>query len=243
MTEAVQTTIFDFIQDQDTSFGKMSWEHSPHQEKPTKEKTSRQSSQKSSGSSAPMPLMCLCLRREHGASQDASMEWETMESPFPWHGKSMTLNTGESLRDAADYACYATSQGLQRQRNCLTLNTSEHPRMDIQTRLSDILEQETDPKYDLSAKACEGILRRAERRGKKLPEQLRIALEEQSHSKREPENQGFGDYKESDTASALKQRDYKDATDLVVEGTFQNTGQGWWNESEIGATLRTPCSN
>lgn len=30
--------------------------------------------------------------------------------------------------------------------------------------------------------------------------------------------QGFGDYKESDKHSSLKQRDYKDATDLVVEG-------------------------
>ena len=26
-----------------------------------------------------------------------------------------------------------------------------------------------------------------------------------------------------------------------VCGTFQNTGQGWWNESAIGATIRTPC--
>lgn len=24
-------------------------------------------------------------------------------------------------------------------------------------------------------------------------------------------------------------------------GCFQNTGQGWWNESEIAETLRTPC--
>lgn len=26
-----------------------------------------------------------------------------------------------------------------------------------------------------------------------------------------------------------------------VIGTFQNTGVGWWNESAVGATLRTPC--
>ena len=25
------------------------------------------------------------------------------------------------------------------------------------------------------------------------------------------------------------------------KGTFQNTGAGWWNESPIGATVRTPC--
>lgn len=30
--------------------------------------------------------------------------------------------------------------------------------------------------------------------------------------------QAFGDYKESDRASTLKQRDYKDVTDLVVVG-------------------------
>lgn len=30
----------------------------------------------------------------------------------------------------------------------------------------------------MSAKACEGILRRAERRGKQLPEMLRTALEQ-----------------------------------------------------------------
>lgn len=27
----------------------------------------------------------------------------------------------------------------------------------------------------------------------------------------------------------------------AVTKTFQNTGQGWWNESQIGQTLRTPC--
>jgi hypothetical protein len=32
-------------------------------------------------------------------------------------------------------------------------------------------------RFYLSAKACSGILRRAERRGKKLPTMLRVALE------------------------------------------------------------------
>lgn len=47
------------------------------------------------------------------------------------------------------------------------------------TLLSEVLEQETDPKYNLSSKACQGILNRANRRGKKLPEILREALENQ----------------------------------------------------------------
>ena len=28
---------------------------------------------------------------------------------------------------------------------------------------------------------------------------------------------------------------------VIQVGTFQNTGVGWWNESDVGATLRTPC--
>lgn len=44
-------------------------------------------------------------------------------------------------------------------------------------RLSDVLETENIPqKFFLSPKACAGILRRAESRGKKLPEQLESAL-------------------------------------------------------------------
>ena len=43
--------------------------------------------------------------------------------------------------------------------------------------LSDILETGDVPqRYYLSAKACRGILRRAEKRGKELPEALRRAL-------------------------------------------------------------------
>ena len=47
-------------------------------------------------------------------------------------------------------------------------------------RLSQILEENPPQKYFLSAKACQGILRRAERRGKELPEKLRLALEAQA---------------------------------------------------------------
>jgi hypothetical protein len=45
--------------------------------------------------------------------------------------------------------------------------------------LSEVLETGTLPqKYCLSAKACSGILKRAERRGKKLPQMLKDALEQ-----------------------------------------------------------------
>lgn len=51
-----------------------------------------------------------------------------------------------------------------------------------ESRLSQILEEKPLPKYNLSAKACLGILRRAERRGKDLPERLKAALLMQSAS-------------------------------------------------------------
>ena len=47
-----------------------------------------------------------------------------------------------------------------------------------QKTLSEVLESGHIPtRYFLSPKACAGILRRAEKRGKELPEALRIALE------------------------------------------------------------------
>ena len=46
--------------------------------------------------------------------------------------------------------------------------------------LSAILQENAPERYSLSPKACAGILRRAERRGKELPPLLRVALEVQA---------------------------------------------------------------
>ena len=59
-----------------------------------------------------------------------------------------------------------------------TRNTGECPRDEKESTLSQILQANAPERYCLSAKACEGILRRAERRGKALPQILRDALEE-----------------------------------------------------------------
>jgi hypothetical protein len=58
-------------------------------------------------------------------------------------------------------------------------NSGEYPSVAVESTLSQILEVNAPEKYHLSAKACEGILRRAERRGKQLPEMLKVALEQQ----------------------------------------------------------------
>ena len=46
----------------------------------------------------------------------------------------------------------------------------------VKSSLSAVLEENADPRYNLSAKACQGILNRAEKRGKELPEELKSAL-------------------------------------------------------------------
>ena len=62
---------------------------------------------------------------------------------------------------------------------CWTLNTSEWPKDAAVCSLSDILEdREVPQRYYLTPKACAGILRRAEKRGNALPEELHHALTE-----------------------------------------------------------------
>ena len=61
----------------------------------------------------------------------------------------------------------------------MTLNLSEKPRVANPTLLSDILEEDADERYNLSSKACRGILNRANKRGKKLPKVLEEALKAQ----------------------------------------------------------------
>ena len=58
------------------------------------------------------------------------------------------------------------------------LNTSESLSVAAESSLSEILQVDAPEKYSLSAKACNGILRRAEKRGKTLPPMLRDALTE-----------------------------------------------------------------
>jgi hypothetical protein len=59
----------------------------------------------------------------------------------------------------------------------LTLSSSEWPKDAAVCSLSDILERGSVPqRYYLSPRACAGILRRAEKRGKELPPALLKAL-------------------------------------------------------------------
>ena len=63
---------------------------------------------------------------------------------------------------------------------CWMLNTGESPSAAAESSLSQILQDSVPPKYYLSRNACRGILRRAAKRGKALPEKLKQALEIQA---------------------------------------------------------------
>ena len=59
----------------------------------------------------------------------------------------------------------------------MTLSTTEWPSAAAVCSLSDVLETGALPqRFFLSATACQGILRRAEKRGKVLPDSLKAAL-------------------------------------------------------------------
>ena len=100
-------------------------------------------------------------------------------------GEHTTPNTGEfhSADGVSAWWSILTDplQGIS------SLNVSEEPKIPVPTKLSQILEENPDPKYNLTPKACAGILRRAERRGKKLPEVLKTVLELQSSAYRATE--------------------------------------------------------
>ncbi len=61
-----------------------------------------------------------------------------------------------------------------------TRNISVSPNAVAACTLSQILTVNVPEKYYLSAKACQGILRRAAARGKELPDMLKKALERQA---------------------------------------------------------------
>ena len=75
---------------------------------------------------------------------------------------------------------YWRSAGMGSPTEFLMLGTSACPNGAEESTLSAVLETGDVPqRYYLTASACKGILRRAKRRGKKLPEKLKKALEMQ----------------------------------------------------------------
>lgn len=153
----------------DSWSGKTSTGHSV----PTEEKTFGRSSKKSQKSPTKVPLL---LDMRGGLGDHQELSWETDGVSL---GEHMMRSIGASRREGEESVSLQISTDIPL-RGSLLIVHGEKPIYAIRTRLSDILEENPDPKYNLSPKACLGILRRAEKRGKELPEILRGALERQA---------------------------------------------------------------
>ena len=163
-----QISIFDWL-NRDTPSMKMY----PDVSAVTTERTLGPSLRKQSKWLTKTPMFLNLKKDKNGLQQDVS--WVT---DIALLGDYMTHSSGVCHKEESAYVYSLTMGGQQHQR--YYLNLSEKPMIPRPSRLSQILEKHPDPKYKLSAKACQGILNRAKKRGKELPELLRIALEKQS---------------------------------------------------------------
>ena len=138
----------------------------------------------------------------HSQSQDCEKDWMTRVatsclhtlpllhdiSPDGWFGRTSPV----SCRQTEDGILEPCSQrwgksGMGSPTEFLTLNISEWPKDAAVCSLSDTLETGDVPqRFFLSEKACQGILRRAEKRGKKLPNALHAALVSVTTQKQKP---------------------------------------------------------
>lgn len=109
-----------------------------------------------------------------------------------------------------------------------TRNTGECPNAVVVSRLSQILEETPHPKYNLTAKACQGILRRAERRGKDLPKLLKAVLIRQSQGVSPQERTEAPAPTEAPTSYAVR-----------IRGGCDGGGKGALEQVEKSGTLGT----
>jgi hypothetical protein len=136
----------------------------------------------------------------HSQSQDSEADWLTRVATWPSDSYSLLLSC--SPAGSFGKTCRASSvaakdgilepssgrwanSGMGSPTEFLTLNGLESPSVAAVCSLSATLETGDVPqRYFLSEKACSGILRRAERRGKMLPAALATALHAASQQER-----------------------------------------------------------
>jgi hypothetical protein len=132
------------------------------------------------------------LPANHSASQDLEADWMMTVATWPLSFLSLLNERGPSgwFGRTSPVSCHRTEDGtlepflvawsnagMGSPTECLTLNTLEFHSAAAACSLSDVLEiGEVPQRFFLSATACRGILRRAEKRGKTLPEPLKVAL-------------------------------------------------------------------
>ena len=98
--------------------------------------------------------------------------------PYGWFGRTSPVSCRLTMDGRLEpfSACWSNS-GMASHGESWMLNISEYPSDGVASSLSDILEDGDLPqRYCLTPRACRGILRRAEKRGKTLPLPLAHAL-------------------------------------------------------------------
>ena len=111
-----------------------------------------------------------------GKTSPESLATNPTHSDVSWERLS-ELNTPSLSLEAGRVQVWLADHGQGPRGSFATLNISEWPNAAAVCSLSSILETGSIPqKYFLSAKACTGILNRAEKRGKTLPSLLEAAL-------------------------------------------------------------------
>lgn len=109
------------------------------------------------------------------AEKTSELCWKKLQGLQKLQFLFLNLTAGNGQKADASSGTDFLSHG-----ELMTLNIGEYPNVAVESRLSLILEDNPHQKYCLSAKACRGILNRAEKRGKELPEILRDALIKQA---------------------------------------------------------------
>jgi hypothetical protein len=106
------------------------------------------------------------------------LNWLNASGPSGWYGRTSPASCHQMEDGTLEPSSEGwLSSGMGSPTEFVTLNISAWPSAAAVCSLSDILETGgVQQRYFLSAKACQGILRRAEKRGKELPPQLRLAL-------------------------------------------------------------------
>ena len=191
--------------------------------------------------------------KEPSECTQPSQSGKTYPEPFPATGVEIL---GQSLKRSQrpKFQClllgggrspvWSEGMGVKLPGDVSMRNTGVSPNVVRESSLSSILEATVHPKYYLSPKACVGILRRAEKRGKKLPPVLEMALREQanlSSSSQEAKTgvSGFTGGGISPTLNTMQggQRQPCVAQPTCAIRTAQTSSNGWGLTEELSYTL------
>ena len=138
--------------------------------------------------------------------------------------------------------------------DCLTLNTGESPSAAKESRLSWILEDNVPQKFYLSARACQGILVRASRRGKTFTRTPKtsitgydrvvesgncIASDAESEGARRSGKEGTRRVLESDNRETSTRCAEPAAYTLKIRSGCEGGGKGALVQTELSATIST----